>query len=256
MEMSSPDFWIALGQIIMIDILLGGDNAVVIALASRRLPDAQRKQAIFWGMFGAVALRVVLIFFALQLLKIPFLKIIGGLLLLYIGIKLLMPQDDGSGHDIDASTHLFGAVKTIVIADAVMSVDNVIGIAGAAKDDLGLVIFGLLFSIPIIIWGSRFVLTLMDRFPLVIVFGAALLGWIGGGMIVDDVVLKEWATPYGAPLHYGAAAAGALFVVAVGKLLARRAPVPAAHAPLVDLASQDIATPAEPTPINKPSDPS
>ena len=256
MEMSSPDFWIALGQIIMIDILLGGDNAVVIALASRRLPDAQRKKAIFWGIFGAVALRVVLIFLALQLLKIPLLKIIGGLLLLYIGIKLLMPQDDG-GHDIDASTHLFGAVKTIVIADAVMSVDNVIGIAGAAKDHLGLVIFDLLFSIPIIIiWGSRFVLTLMDRFPLVIVFGAALLGLIGGGMIVDDVVLKEWATPYGAPLHYGAAVAGAVFVVAVGKLLARRAPVSAAHTPLVDLASQDIATPAEPTPINKPSDPS
>ena len=245
MEISSPDFWVALGQIIMIDILLGGDNAVVIALASRRLPDAQRKKAIFWGMFGAVALRVALIFFALQLLKIPFLKIIGGLLLLYIGIKLLMPQDDGSGHDIDASTHLFGAVKTIVIADAVMSVDNVIGIAGAAKDELGLVIFGLLFSIPIIIWGSRFVLTLMDRFPLVIVFGAALLGWIGGGMIVDDVVLKEWATPYGAPLHYGAAAAGALFVFAVGKWLARRAPAPSADAPPVDLA-----------PPTKPSDPS
>jgi YjbE family integral membrane protein len=244
MEMSSPDFWIALGQIIMIDILLGGDNAVVIALASRRLPEAQRKKAIFWGIFGAVALRVVLIFFALQLLKIPFLKIIGGLLLLYIGIKLLMPQDDG-GHDIDASTHLFGAVKTIVIADAVMSVDNVIGIAGAAKDHLGLVIFGLLFSIPIIIWGSRFVLTLMDRFPLVIVFGAALLGWIGGGMVVDDVVLKEWATPHGAPLHYGAAAAGALFVVAVGKWLARRAPAPSADAPPVDLAQP-----------NKPSDPS
>jgi YjbE family integral membrane protein len=247
MDFSSPEFWIALGQIIMIDILLGGDNAVVIALASRRLPEAQRKQAIFWGMFGAVALRVVLIFFALQLLKIPFLKIVGGLLLLYIGIKLLMPQDEGGGHDIDASTHLFGAVKTIVIADAVMSVDNVIGIAGAAKDHLGLVIFGLLFSIPIIIWGSRFVLTLMDRFPLVIVFGAALLGWIGGGMIVDDVVLKDWATPFGTPLHYGAAAAGALFVVAVGKLLSRRVPVqpPAAHAPPVDLASPD-----------KPSDPS
>jgi YjbE family integral membrane protein len=247
MDFSSPEFWIALGQIIMIDILLGGDNAVVIALASRRLPEAQRKQAIFWGMFGAVALRVVLIFFALQLLKIPFLKIVGGLLLLYIGIKLLLPQDEGGGHDIDASTHLFGAVKTIVIADAVMSVDNVIGIAGAAKDHLGLVIFGLLFSIPIIIWGSRFVLTLMDRFPLVIVFGAALLGWIGGGMIVDDVVLKDWATPFGKPLHYGAAAAGALFVVAVGKLLGRRSPaqVPAAHAPPVDLASPD-----------KPSDPS
>lgn len=237
MEFTSPEFWVALGQIIMIDILLGGDNAVVIALASRRLPDAQRKQAIFWGMFGAVALRVVLIFFALQLLKVPFLKIVGGLLLLWIGIKLLLPQEDG-GHEIDASTHLAGAIKTIVLADAVMSLDNVIGIAGAAKDHLGLVIFGLLFSIPIIIWGSRFVLTLMDRFPVVIVFGAALLGWIGGGMIVDDVVLKPWTTPYGATLHYAAAAAGALFVVAVGKLLGRRAPTtPAKPAPPVDLAA-------------------
>ena len=154
MDFNSPEFWIALGQIIMIDILLGGDNAVVIALASRRLPDAQRKQAIFWGMFGAVALRVILIFFALQLLKVPFLKIIGGVLLLWIGIKLLMPQDEG-GHDIDASSSLIGAIKTIVVADAVMSLDNVIGIAGAAKDSLGLVIFGLLFSIPIIIWGSK-----------------------------------------------------------------------------------------------------
>jgi YjbE family integral membrane protein len=251
MDFSSPEFWIALGQIIMIDILLGGDNAVVIALASRRLPDAQRKQAIFWGMFGAVALRVVLIFFALQLLKVPFLKIVGGVLLLYIGIKLLLPQHDGDGHDIDASTHLFGAVKTIILADAVMSVDNVIGIAGAAKDHLGLVIFGLLFSIPIIIWGSRFVLTLMDRFPLVIVFGAALLGWIGGGMIVDDVVLKDWATPFGAPLHYAAAAAGALFVVAVGKLLARRVPAPPTHAPPVDLAAPRDADAPKP-----PSDPS
>jgi YjbE family integral membrane protein len=239
MEFTSPEFWVALGQIIMIDILLGGDNAVVIALASRRLPDAQRKQAIFWGMFGAVALRVVLIFFALQLLKVPFLKIVGGVLLLWIGIKLLMPQDEDGGHDIAASTNLLGAVKTIIVADAVMSLDNVIGIAGAAKDHLGLVVFGLLFSIPIIIWGSRFVLTLMDRFPVVIVFGAALLGWIGGGMIVDDVVLKSWTAPYGATLHYAVAAAGALLVVAVGKLLGRRAPAPTPTrpAPPVDLAA-------------------
>ena len=135
MDFQSPEFWIAVGQIIMIDILLGGDNAVVIALASRRLPDAQRKQAIFWGMFGAVALRVILIFFALQLLKVPFLKIVGGVLLLYIGIKLLMPHDEDGGHDIDASTHLFGAIKTIVLADAVMSLDNVIGIASIDTDE-------------------------------------------------------------------------------------------------------------------------
>jgi YjbE family integral membrane protein len=240
-EVSSPEFWIALGQIIMIDILLGGDNAVVIALASRRLPDAQRKKAIFWGMFGAVALRVVLIFFALQLLKVPFLKIVGGLLLLWIGIKLLLPADEDGDHDIDASTHLLGAIKTIVLADAVMSLDNVIGIAGAAKDSLGLVIFGLLFSIPIIVWGSRFVLTLMDRFPAVILFGAALLGWIGGGMLADDVFLKPWTADLGLTLHYSAAVAGAVLVVFTGKLLARRAPQPATARPPVDLANSDPA---------------
>ena len=238
MELSSPEFWIALGQIIMIDILLGGDNAVVIALASRRLPDAQRKQAIFWGMFGAVALRVILIFFALQLLKIPFLKIVGGILLLWIGIKLLMPQDEG-GHEVDAASSLFGAIKTIVVADAVMSLDNVIGIAGAAKDSLFLVVFGLLFSIPIIVWGSRFVLTLMDRFPLVIVFGAALLGWIGGGMLIDDIILKPYTEAFGSSGHYAAAIVGAIFVVALGKILSRRAPLPATAAPPVDLAAND-----------------
>lgn len=239
MEFTSPEFWVALGQIIMIDILLGGDNAVVIALASRRLPDAQRKQAIFWGMFGAVALRVVLIFFALQLLKVPFLKIVGGLLLLWIGIKLLMPHDDDGGHDIAASANLLGAVKTIIVADAVMSLDNVIGIAGAAKDHLGLVVFGLLFSIPIIIWGSRFVLTLMDRFPIVIVFGAALLGWIGGGMLADDVVLKPWTADFGSAAHYAAAIAGAALVVTIGKTIARRAPQPSTAEKPVDLVSQE-----------------
>ena len=236
MEFGSPEFWIALGQIIMIDILLGGDNAVVIALASRRLPDAQRKQAIFWGMFGAVALRVVLIFFALQLLKIPFLKIVGGILLLWIGIKLLLPQDEDGGHDINASANLIGAIKTIVLADAVMSLDNVIGIAGAAKDSLGLVIFGLLFSIPIIIWGSKFVLTLMDRFPGVILFGAALLGWIGGGMLADDVVLKPYTASLGSTAHYGAAVVGAVFVVVIGKVLGRRPPAPPSVDKPIDLA--------------------
>ena len=239
MEFGSPEFWIALGQIIMIDILLGGDNAVVIALASRRLPDAQRKKAIFWGMFGAVALRVILIFFALQLLKVPFLKIVGGILLLWIGIKLLIPEPEEGGHEIDASTHLLGAIKTIVLADAVMSLDNVIGIAGAAKDHLGLVIFGLLFSIPIIIWGSKFVLTLMDRFPVIILFGAALLGWIGGGMLIDDVVLKTWTASYGSTGHYLAAAVGAALVVLIGKALSRREPQAASADKLVDLSSDD-----------------
>lgn len=237
MEWTQPEFWVAVGQIIMIDILLGGDNAVVIALASRRLPDAQRKQAIFWGMFGAVALRVILIFFALQLLKAPFLKIVGGLLLLWIGVKLLLPQQEGE-HNIDASTHLLGAIKTIVLADAVMSLDNVIGIAGAAKDSLGLVIFGLIFSIPIIVWGSRFVLTLMDRFPLVIVFGAGLLGWIGGGMLAGDVVLVPYVSALPFSAHYAAAIVGTAFVVVLGKWLASRTPISAITKP-VDLARKE-----------------
>ena len=221
MDSLTPEFWIALGQIVMIDILLGGDNAVVIALASRRLPESQRRQAILWGMVGAIALRVLLIFFALQLLKLPLLKIVGGLLLIWIGLKLLMPQQEEGGHEIAASTHLFGAIKTIVVADAVMSLDNVIGIAGAAKDSLFLVIFGLLFSIPIIIWGSRFVLILMDRFPRVITFGAGLLGWIGGGMIFDDLLLAEWVQPLGTPGHYIAASFGALIVLVLGHRMTR-----------------------------------
>jgi YjbE family integral membrane protein len=236
-DFTSPEFWIAVGQIIAIDILLGGDNAIVIALASRRLPEAQRRQAIWWGMVGAIGLRVVLIFFALQLLTIPFLKIVGGLLLLWIGMKLLLPHDEDEGHQIDASTHLIGAIRTIIVADAVMSLDNVIGIAGAAKGHVGLVVFGLIVSVPIIIWGSRFVLQLMDRFPIVIVGGAALLGWIGGDMIVNDAVLKGVALlePDWVPL--AAAVTGAVLVVVAGRLLAGRRRVrPAAAAP-VDLAA-------------------
>ncbi|MDL1890869.1 TerC family protein, partial [Nitrospirales bacterium NOB] len=139
-------FWISVLQIIAIDILLGGDNAIVIALACRRLPEEQRRQGIFWGVVGAIGLRVILIFFALQLLAIPFLKIVGGALLLWIGIKLLQPEDDGEHGKIEGSTHLWGAIRTIIIADAVMSLDNVIAVAAAAKGDLSLVIFGILVS--------------------------------------------------------------------------------------------------------------
>lgn len=235
MEFGSPAFWVAVLQIIAIDIVLGGDNAVVIALASRRLPVNQRKQAIFWGVFGAIALRVVLIFFALQLLQIPYLKIVGGILLFWIGLKLMMPQDEGS-HEIDASSNLLGAIKTIIVADAVMSLDNVIAIAGAAKDSLGLVIFGLVVSVPIIVWGSKLVLMLMDRFPIVIVAGAALLGWIGGDMLVHDIVVKDWMMANAAWLKYGGPIVGAAFVIVVGKMLAARHTPAAAAAEPVDLA--------------------
>jgi YjbE family integral membrane protein len=220
--MSAPGFWVALLQIIMIDILLGGDNAVVIALACRRLPPEQRKLGILWGVVGAIGLRVILLFFALQLLAIPYLKLVGALLLLWIGVKLLLPEE-GEGHtEIEASTHLLGAIKTIVIADAVMSLDNVVAVAGAAKDSFGLVVFGILFSIPIIVWGSKFVLVMMDRFPAVIVFGGALLGWIAGDMMFGDVAVKPFVAHLPGWTHYLASLAGAVFVVATGKLIASR----------------------------------
>ena len=220
-----PTFWIAVLQIIAIDILLGGDNAIVIALACRRLPEAQRKQGIFWGVVGAIALRVILIFFALQLLAIPFLKIVGGLLLLWIGIKLLQPEEEVH-ESIEGSTHLLGAIRTIIIADAVMSLDNVIAVAAAAKGDLGLVVFGILVSIPIVVWGSKFVLKLMDRLPVVITFGGALLGWIAGDMLLGDAVVKPYLEGQPGWLKYAASTAGALVVMTIGTWLAKRAPRP------------------------------
>ncbi|RQO60519.1 hypothetical protein DBR47_09180 [Paucibacter sp. KBW04] len=234
----SPEFWLAVGQIIMIDILLGGDNAVVIALACRKLPDAQRTRGILWGTAGAIVLRVVLIFFAITLLQLPYLKLIGGALLLWIGIKLLIPENEDEHGNIQASDKLWAAVKTVIVADFVMSLDNVIAIAGAAQGAGGshqmpLVIFGLLVSIPIIVWGSQLVIKLMDRFPMVIVLGAMLLGWIAGTMMVGDPALSAWvpstaaAKPGAAAvvspaLHYGCGIAGALLVLALGKWFAAR----------------------------------
>lgn len=222
MDFSSPQFWIALLQIVAIDIVLGGDNAVVIGLACRRLPPRERKLGILWGMAGAIGLRVVLIFFAVSLLAVPLLKIIGAVLLFWIGIKLLQPEPEEGGHHIEAGTTLFAAIKTIIIADAVMSLDNVIAIAGAAGDHLGLVIFGLLLSIPIILLGSQLVIKLMDRFPIVIVAGGALLGWIAGGMLVTDVAVQAQVMAAMPMAKWLAPALGAVIVVAVGKALAAR----------------------------------
>ena len=221
MDFDNPQFWIAVVQIIAIDIVLGGDNTVVIALACRRLPEQQRKLGIMWGVAGAIALRVVLIFFALNLLAVPYLKVVGAALLIWIGVKLLQPESEGE-HEIDASTTLLGAIKTIIVADAVMSLDNVIAIAGAAKDDLGLVVFGLVISVPIIVWGSQLVMRMMDRFPVTIMIGAGLLGWIAGDMAVTDVVTKDWVDAQAKYLHWVAPAASALLVIAAGKILAAR----------------------------------
>ena len=230
--LTSPAFWIALGQIIMIDILLGGDNAVVIALACRKLPPAQRTKGIIWGTAGAIILRVILIFFAMTLLALPWLKFIGALLLVWIGIKLIAPDEDGHG-DVATSDKLLAAIKTIIVADLVMSVDNVIAIAGAAQNagehSLLLVVLGLLISIPIIVWGSQLVIKLMARFPLIITAGGMLLGWIAGGMLVSDPVLAnpdkwQWMLkiPQNDMVKYGASVAGALLVLAIGKFVASR----------------------------------
>jgi len=232
MSFDDPQFWLAVVQIILIDIVLGGDNAVVIALACRRLPEHQRKLGIFWGVFGAIALRIVLIFFALSLLAIPYLKIGGAILLIWIGIKLLQPESEGE-HEIDASTTLLGAIKTIIVADAVMSLDNVIAIAGAAKDDLSLVISGLVISVPIIVWGSQWVMKIMNRYPITIAIGAGLLGWIAGDMVVTDVVTKEWVNMQAQYLHWVAPATAAVLVILVGKVMAARQQ--AKVKPIIDL---------------------
>ncbi len=225
-EFMTAAFWLAVGQIIMIDILLGGDNAVVIALACRNLPQQQRTKGIIYGTLGAIILRVILIAFALALLAVPYLKIVGAALLLWIGVQLLQPEGEDA-HNINPSDKLWGAVKTVIVADLVMSVDNVIAIAGAAQGagqahQLPLVIFGLLVSIPIIVWGSQIVLKLMERFPIIITLGAMLLGWIAGQMAFTDVALKG-IRPEGKFWEYGFATAGAITVLVIGQWLQKRA---------------------------------
>ena len=226
-----PAFWLSVGQIILIDILLGGDNAIVIALACRGLPEHQRHQGILWGTVGAIVVRIALIGVALTLLGIPFLKLVGAALLLWIGVKLLTEED--SDHEVNASEKLWGAIKTIVLADLVMSVDNVIGVTAAADTGGGdhkmaLVIFGLLVSIPVVVWGSTFVIRLMDRFPWVVTLGGMVMGWIAGTMAVTDPGLSEhlpamvneagvvW--PF---LYYGAGVLGAVGVVVAATLIKR-----------------------------------
>lgn len=225
-EFFTVHFWLAVGQIIMIDILLGGDNAVVIALACRQLPPDLRLKGVLWGTVGAIALRVVLIAFALALLQVPYLKLVGALLLLWIGVKLIAPEEEHAHSGIQGSDKLLAAIKTVILADFVMSIDNVIAIAGAAAGaggahQLPLVIFGLLVSVPIIIWGSQLVLRLMDRFPFIITVGGMLLGWIAGTMAYSDPAVRGWFAPD--PVwSYGMGTLGAGLVWMVGQMLKRR----------------------------------
>ena len=178
---------ISILQIIAIDLVLGGDNAIVIALACKNLPEKQRKLGIFYGALGAIVLRVIMVFFASALLLISGLKIIGGILLFWIGIKLILDSKKENTLNINQGNNLFEAIKTIIIADFVMSLDNSVAIAGAADGNIYLVIFGLLLSVPIIIWGSSIILKLIDKYPIIIYLGSALLGWIAGDMIQTDI---------------------------------------------------------------------
>jgi YjbE family integral membrane protein len=217
--LSSPEFWLALLQIILINIVLSGDNAVVIALASRSLPPHQQKKAIIFGSIGAIVLRLILTFFAVYLLAQPYLKLVGAALLLWIGIGLLKEEDEEP--DLEGHSSLAAAIKTIIVADLVMSLDNVIGVAAAAKGDLLLLVLGLVISIPLIIFGSTVILKLMNRFPVIITIGAGLLGWVAGEMAVSDPAIKTFVEGHHY-LHTVVPVAGVIIVVAVGKWLAGR----------------------------------
>lgn len=218
---ATSQFWVDVFKIIMIDLLLSGDNAVVIALACRNLPAHQRKKGILFGVGGAIGLRIVLTFFAVGLLSLPYLKLIGALLLIWIGIKLIIPEAEHDESNVAADTRLLGAIKTIIIADFVMSLDNVLGVAAAAKGNVSLLIFGLLISIPMIAWSSQLVLKLIDRFPAIIYGGGALLGYVAGEMLVSEALFKTLldAQHY---LHWLVPALCALLVLMIGKWLASR----------------------------------
>ena len=218
--LQSTEFWVGLVKIIWINIILSGDNAVVIALAARTLPPSQQRLAIFWGTAAAVVLRVALTVVAVKLLELPYLQIVGGLLLLWIGVQLLS-DDNGGGGEQKLDGNLMAAIRTILIADLVMSLDNVIGVAAAANGNVALLVIGLAIAIPIVIFGSTLMIKLMERFPVIVTVGAGLIGWVAGEALVSDKILRA-----GFPEHsvqfYLAAAFGAVFVIVTGKMMQQR----------------------------------
>jgi len=231
-EIATQEFWIGLAKIIGVNVVLSGDNAVVIALAARSLPPKQQKAAVLWGSGAAVLLRILLTVFAVALLTLPWLKLVGSLLLFWIGVKLLVPEDDNQ--DMSASDNLMAAIRTILIADLVMSLDNVIAVAAAAQGSLTLLVLGLAISIPLVIFGSTLLLHLMERFPVIITAGGALIGLVAGEMLVTDPALGGWLAAAGVHFDEGkpriaglslellCGVAGAIFVVVAGTWLARR----------------------------------
>lgn len=222
MDFTSAAYWAALGSIILANIVLSGDNAVVIAMAARSLPAHQQKKAIFWGSAAAIVMRIILTLIAVEMLKWPYLKVVGALLLLYIGISLLSEDDgDDSGHKEIGG--MAAAIRTILVADLVMSLDNVLAVAAAAKGNTALLVIGLAVSIPLIIFGSTLLLKVMERFPIIITLGAALLGFLAGEMLLTDPAVTARFGELSHEVVNGAGAIGAVIVVAVGLWMQRRA---------------------------------
>ncbi|CAN7552034.1 TerC family protein [Polaromonas sp. LjRoot131] len=221
MDLASPLFWSAFGSIILANIVLSGDNAVVIAMAARTLKPEQRGKAIFWGSAAAIVMRIVLTIVAIQLLSLPYLKLIGAILLVYIGVDLLKGEEDedGEGHEING---MAAAIRTILIADLVMSLDNVLAVAAAAKGNLPLLVLGLLVSIPLIIFGATLLTKVMERFPIIITIGAALLGFLAGEMLLTDPAVVAHFGPIGEHTVTAGGLLGAVLVVALGTYLTKR----------------------------------
>ncbi|HKW37619.1 MAG TPA: TerC family protein [Burkholderiales bacterium] len=232
-EFLTAQFWLGLGTIVWVNVILSGDNAVVIALAARSLPDRQRRLAVLWGAGAAVVLRIVLTVVAVKLLELPYLKLIGAVLLLWIAVQLLVPEDESADIDARASSHLFGAIKTILIADLVMSVDNVLAVAAAAKGSFPLLVIGLAISIPLVVFGATMLMGLMERFPVIVTLGAAILGWTGGEMGVTDPAIAHWVKAHMEWIHTFEVvpSVGAVAVVVIGKWLAGRRPRPGSERP-------------------------
>ncbi|MDO8695383.1 MAG: TerC family protein [Sheuella sp.] len=220
MDLSLNTFWIPLLQIIGVNIVLSGDNAVVIALAARSLPPLQQKKAVLWGSGAAILMRIVLTIFAVKLLTLPYLKLVGAGLLIWIGIQLLLPED--GEEKISSSDHLMTAIKTILLADLVMSLDNVLGVAAAAKGSMPLLVIGLAISIPLVIFGAQMLLKIMERFPIIITIGGGLLGWVAGEMAVGDPAVKDWVDTTLPILHTVGPLAGVAIVLFVGKVMGNK----------------------------------
>jgi YjbE family integral membrane protein len=220
-DVASAHFWLAALQIIFINVVLSGDNAVVIALACRKLPARQRRWGVLWGALGAIVLRIALTFFAVELLELPWVKIVGGVLLLWIGVKLIS-EEDGSEPNVKASERLWTAIQTVIIADLIMSLDNVVAVAAAARGSFWLLVFGLTISIPLVVVGAQLIMRLIHRFPVLVIVGGGLLGFVAGEMIAGDEAIKAWVDRRAAWLHWAAPALGVLLVIGMARVIQGR----------------------------------